>query len=208
MYDIDWKFRGQTDAMVRQIVSKVRADYAGIDIAILSTSEGARFESSMSRLFFGTFDAALLGVAEGVDEFNGTRSQEAIVFTDTFEVFMRIQPTVTEMGQAIANVASHEIGHLMGLVHTEDVRGLMDVTASLNQLLKDQAFRRSALYTEVFPIGAQDALQLLLDSLGGDLLLTVSNYVDGSLAKDYEAVPDGPSARSQFYLSSCGLEAE
>ena len=206
--DIDSKFTGQTDAMVRRIVSKVRSDYAGLDITVLSTSEGARFDSSMSRLFFGTFDAALLGVAEGVDEFNGARSQEAIVFTDTFEVFMRIQPTVTEMGQAIANVASHEIGHLMGLVHTEDVRGVMDVTASLNQLLEDQAFRRSALYSEVFPIGAQDAVQLLLDSLGGDLLLTVSKYVDRSLAKDYEAMPDGPSARSQFYLSSCGLEGE
>ena len=67
---------------------------------------------------------------------------------------------------------------------------------------------RSALYSEVFPIGAQDAVQLLLDSLGGDLLLTLSKYADGSLAKDYEALPDGPSARSQFDLSSCGLEAE
>ena len=60
----------------------------------------------------------------------------------------------------------------------------------------------------MFPIGAQDAVQLLLDSLGGDLLLTVSKYVDGSLAKDYGTIPDGPSVRSQFYLSSCGLEEE
>lgn len=206
--DIDAKFTGQTGTLIRQIVSKVRADYAGLDIDILSTSEGARFENPMSRLFFGSFDAALLGVAEGVDEFNAARSQEAIVFTDTFEAFIRIQPTVTEMGQAIANVASHEIGHLMGLVHTKDAAGVMDVTASLNQLLEDQAFRRSALYSEVFPIGAQDAVQLLLDSLGGDLLLTLSKYVDGSLAKAYKREPDGPPARSLYYLSSCGLEEE
>lgn len=204
--DIDARFAGQTESMVRQIVTEVRKDYAGLDIEILSTSEGARYEGDMSRLFFGEFDAALLGVAEGVDEFNATRSQEAIVFTDTFEVFLRIQPTTTEMGQAIANVASHEIGHLMGLVHTADPAGIMDVTASLNKLLLDQDFRRSPLYSEVFPIGAQDAVELLLASLGGDPVLTLTKYVNGSTDKRVFVEPDGPPARSEFYLSSCGLE--
>jgi len=110
-------YDGMTDRIVTDVVKHVRDDFEGYDVTILSTSEGAVFEPGMSRLFFGTYDDALLGVAEGVDEFNGDLQQEAIVFTDTFRAFARLQPSASEMAQAIANVSSHEIGHLLGLVH-------------------------------------------------------------------------------------------
>lgn len=161
-------FRGQTSAMVSQVVNRVREQFAPYDITILSTSEGPISESSASRIYFGAFDSALLGVAEGVDEYNATRSQNAIVFTDTFEVFNSIRPTVAGMSQAMANVAAHEIGHLLGLVHTQDPRDIMDVTASLRQLMQVQAFGRAPIYSTVFPLGQQDSAQLLLDAIGGD----------------------------------------
>jgi len=203
---IDPSYAGFTDEIIANIVAGVREDYAGFDVTILSTSEGAVFDGTMSRLFFGTFDAALLGVAEGIDEFNSTSGQEAIVFTDTFAAFSPLAPSVGEISNAIANVASHETGHLLGLVHTKDAQGIMDVTASLRDLLYDQDFRRSPLYADVFPIGYQDAIQKLLDTVGGDgFIARLKQYAKDSDPERYKTTPSGPPAREQLYLSSCGL---
>lgn len=205
--DIDPRYAGRTAEIIAAVVAGVRDDYAGLDVTILSTSEGTRFDGSMSRLFFGTFDPALLGVAEGIDEFNATPAQEAIVFTDTFAAFLQLDPTAAEIGQAIANVSSHEIGHLLGLVHTTDREGIMDVTASLNDLLRNQTFRESPLHSGVFPLGLQDSIQSLLDAVGGDNVLTILKYLGGDSRKEaLPADPSRPPARSQFYLSSCGLD--
>ncbi len=199
-------YAGQTDGMVEEIVAAVREDYAAYDVSILSTSEGAVFDTDMTRIYFGTFDPALLGVAEGVDEFNATREQEAVVFTDTFAAFMQLNPTVVRMGQGIANVASHEIGHLMGMIHTNDPEGIMDVTASLNQLLRDQALTFSPIYQNVFPLGFQDAPRYLLDVLGGDpAIVTAQKLRSRGKVREDEVVGALP-ARFYLKLSGCGLE--
>jgi len=204
---IDARYAGRTAEMIAVIVDQVRSDYLGYDLAIYSTGEGDGPPESASRIYFGTFDAALLGVAEGVDEFNATTAQRAIVFTDTFEAFLKLDPSVEEMGQAIANVASHEIGHLLGLVHTADREGIMDVTASLNDLLLDQSFRRSPLYSAVFPLGDQDAIQMLLDTLGGDPFLAIFKLVDDATrSRALTLPPTGPPARNGLTLSTCGLD--
>ncbi len=205
--DIDAGYRNQTERMVRGVVSLVREDFAGLDVTIFSTSEGAQFDGEMTRVFFGAHDPGLLGVAEGVDEFNATRAQNAIVFTNTFQVFSQLNPSVEQMAQAIANVASHEIGHLLGLVHTADPNGIMDVTASLNQLLTDQHFRHEPIYSMVFPVGFQNSAQYLLDAIGGNAELV---RLQGAL-KELErprqrSVDVGPPARGHAIFSSCGLE--
>lgn len=203
---ISSNYRGQTDAMIREIVSRVRVDYLGYHLNILSTSEGDTGDGQTSRVYFGTFDSALLGVAEGIDEYNATRAQKAIVFTDTFEAFMTLRPSLEEMAQAIANVASHEIGHLLGLVHTADPRGIMDVTASLSQLLVDQSFTQSRLYDQVFPLGFENEVQMLLDSVGGqeDVVFSAQTL---SLPKiSYERLRVlGPPARGLKPFSTCCL---
>lgn len=204
--NIDSSFAGYTDELVDEVVAGIRSDYRGFAIDILSTSEGTAYDGAMTRIYFGTYDAALLGVAQGVDEFNATPNQSAIVFTDTFQAFMRLDPTVEEMGQAIANVATHEIGHLLGLVHTSDPAGIMDVTASLSQLMLDQDFRKSPLYLVVFPIGHQDGVQSLLASIGGDSFMQVLKLVDFGHSKTVRDLdPDGTPARAEMAFSGCSI---
>lgn len=205
--NISSDFAGQTDVMVENVVDQVREDFSGFDVTILSTSEGDEYAPGVTRIYFGTYDEALLGVAEGVDEFNATRSQTAIVFTDTFEAFLRLEPSVERIAQAVANVASHEIGHLLGMVHTDDPSGIMDVTASLSALMQDQSFALSPIYAAVFPIGNQGAVQYLLDTVGGDsdFLAAKSRAMRSrvfSFADDDDRVP----ARELMKLSGCGLE--
>jgi len=205
--DISDTYDGLTDVIVADIVEHVRNDFDGFDITILSTTEGAAFESDMSRLFFGTYDDALLGVAEGVDEFNGDQQQEAIVFTDTFRAFARIGPSARELAQAMANVSSHEIGHLLGLVHTEDPAGVMDVTASLSELLRDQTFTKSPIYDLVFPVGLQDAVLYLVEAVGGDVDTVLAKEAESLQTRSVLPAPaKGEPARSAHLLSLCGLE--
>ena len=110
------------------------------------------------------------------------------------------------MSQALANVASHEIGHLLGLVHTSDPQGIMDITASLSQLLDDQDFTMSALHGDVFPLGSQDAVQSLADTLGGDAELgrALAQTSELDIRSLKQAVTT--RARSVAHFSTCSLD--
>ena len=134
---------------------------------------------------------------------NGEPTQEAIIFTDTFQAFLSIRPTETEMCQALANVTSHEIGHLLGLVHTADPNGIMDVTASLFDLVEDQMFRASPIDDSVFPIGVQDAPMQLLAYIGGDQAVVYSEEKSRRRAKAVRKPAAGPPARANFCVSTC-----
>jgi len=197
-------YAASTDEMIRLVVAKVRSDFATFDVTILSTHESIEIEPDATRVYFGAYDEGLLGIADGVDEFNATRRQEAIIFTDSFAAMTPLRPTVDDLAQALANIASHEIGHLLGLVHTRDPAGLMDISASLAQLLADQRFRTSTLSFDVFPIGTQDALQRLVDSVGGDIELARA-------ASDIDMTPRSADAApakvlpSRGPLSTCGV---
>jgi hypothetical protein len=200
------RYAQQTDDIIAQTVARIREDFLPYDVTVLSTSEGASADALTTVLYFGTYDEALLGVAEGVDEFNATQGQRAIVFTDTFAAFDPLTPSADEMSQALANVASHEIGHLLGLVHTADAAGVMDVTASLSQLLADQHFTMSPLHGDVFPIGSQDAVQLLADTLGGDARLGRSLAQTPELDTRSLKQTGTTRARTAAHLSTCSLE--
>lgn len=203
--DIDQSFSGRTNELIAAVLTRVRRDYEGFDVTIQSTSEGAQFDGFMTRIYFGSFDPGLLGVADGVDEFNSTPTQNAIIFTDTFEAFSRLNPSVDQMAHALANVTSHEIGHLLGLVHTQDPQGIMDITASLSQLLVEQSFRQSPLYSAVFPIGLQYGEQSLLNAVGGDFVPARQKDLALDLLSKSINTADEPSAREQLRFSSCGL---
>ena len=206
---ISSRFRGKSRSMIELVTARVRADYAPFDVEILSTAEGDKFDSRMTRVFFGTFDEDLLGIAQGVDEFNVLPAQSAIVFTDTFAAFERLRPSVSQMSDALANVASHEIGHLLGLVHTSDSLGIMDVTASLKQMLVPQHFRRSPVHEDVFPLGWEDEVQSLLDSVGGDPILAFGGKLPNNRVQVHERAILRPMLpKRDEVFSSCSLMEE
>lgn len=163
------EFDGRTDELIQETVAHIRRDYEGLAVEFVSSREAPRPAGGLTTIHFGAYDPGLLGIADYVDEFNEAPTQKAIVFVDTFKAFHAVSPSLEEMAAALANVASHETGHLLGLQHTADPHDVMDITASLRQMLANQAFNRSPLHREVFPIGYQDSARLLVEAVGGDL---------------------------------------
>ncbi len=163
---IDSSYAGQTGAIIDIIEAMVAQDYADYDVTFLSTADGDNPGGAFTRLVFGGYDANLLGLADSVDYYNANPSEEAMIFTDTFQLFMPLNPTVQQMGIALANVAAHELGHLLGLNHTVDRTELMDTTAPAQDLLVDQTFHVADLDDSIFPVGYQDPGMLLRLALG------------------------------------------
>jgi len=164
---IDPRFAGQTETIIQRVVELVRADYAGLNVSIHTDAD--RPTGPHSTVYFGTYDAALLGLADNIDPYNAAAEQAAIVYTDTFALFSRLNPDVEAISQVLANVASHEAGHLLGLRHTADPHDIMDVTASARQMMLDQWFKLGRLDASVMPLGFQDAPTLLSWTVGGAL---------------------------------------
>ncbi len=205
---IGLSFAGQTEEMIDLIVEKVRADYTGLNVDIYRSGDPGIPGGDYSIVYFGTYDASLLGLADNIDPFNEDPVQAAILYTDTFSLFTALNPSVEEMAQVLANVASHEVGHLVGLRHTSDPAGIMDVTASARQMMQDQFFTTSPLYERVLPVGVQDAPSMLSWTLGGSL--PARNVIDKALAR--ERVLSVAGTEDDFHLpmrllgSGCDME--
>ena len=203
---IDQRFAGQTAAIIDRVVEMVKEDYAGLDVSIYRAVDPDVPEQDRSVIYFGTYDERLLGLADNIDAYNLDASQSAIIYTDTFSLFSVLSPDVEAISQVLAKVASHEIGHLLGLRHTADPQGIMDITATARQMLLDQWFRNSDLHPSVMPIGLQDAPAMLSWTLGGTLiepssakLATRRRAVDIADQADDFYVP-----RSQLMSCFCG----
>ncbi len=163
-------YAGQTETIISLIVEYAREDYAGLGIAVYASGDPNIPAGGVTTVHFGTYDAALLGLADSIDPYNTLTSQNAIIYTDTFQLFNVLNPSLSELAQVLANVASHEAGHLLGLRHTQDVHDIMDITASARQMLADQWFRLAYTHAMVLPIGYQDSPALLEWTLGGVLI--------------------------------------
>lgn len=192
---IDSTFAGQTAAMISAIVATVRSQYAAFNVQVLSSTESPSIPSDATVIYFGTYDPNLLGLADSVDEYNADLTQKAIVFSDTFRLFMPLKPTLQQMATAIANVASHESGHLLGLEHTQQWTDLMDTTSPAQALLDVQHFETAPLYKDVFPLGLQNSPQLLAEAVGLRQMtaaLHIDRYDD--FANTVTVAESGPSA--------------
>ncbi|MFQ5425337.1 MAG: matrixin family metalloprotease [Phycisphaerae bacterium] len=161
------RLAGRTDEVIERALGLIALDFADYDVVLLDSRHDPRPTEPHSELFFGNFSNRYLGLADNVDTGNASLQQEAIIYTETLRLFETLRPSAEEIAQAVANVASHELGHLLGLEHTGDSRDLMATAATARQVLEhDAQFLRVVLNPGVFPAGLQNAPMTLLQNVG------------------------------------------
>jgi len=163
-------YRGQTATLKEVILETVVQNFQRFDVTVITSdmpppAAGTQF----STIFIGGANASVFGIAEGVDQYNIDFCDDAIIYSESFSpsVFS-ITPTPEAMGVAIGNIVAHEAGHLLGLNHVDDDLDLMDEESAADAFLADQEFKRSPLSTSIMPLGTQDAVQLLEDTVGSN----------------------------------------
>jgi hypothetical protein len=146
------------------VLETVRQDYAGFDIDILSSYERAQPSAAHSVVYLAGNRGEFLGLADSVNWYNSDLADRAVIFGGNFDF---AGWTTVQIAKSIGNVVSHELGHLVGLSHTDDDTELMDKATPDRLLRDDQDFHRAPL--SEFPIGWQDPIELL------DFILGLSN---------------------------------
>ncbi|MCA9244127.1 MAG: hypothetical protein KDA32_09245 [Phycisphaerales bacterium] len=155
-----------TDALKARVAEIIRDRFTGFKLNLMNSDDDAIPAAAHSTVFFGGANTRAFAISEQIDTENEDPSDNAIVFTGSFLAAFQGIPSFEQMATALGNTVSHEVGHLLGLVHTKDCAALMDTSCGNNALLRDQAFKRAQLDDSVFPIGFQDALQLVGWAIG------------------------------------------
>jgi hypothetical protein len=164
---ISARLTGQTEYIINLVLDHMRKDYAAYDVTLLDSRHHGVPAGPHTKLYFGNYNASYLGLADTVDTGNAFLEQEAIVYAEDISLFEGLRPSAEEVALALANVASHELGHLLGLEHVALAGDLMATAASARQVLEiDHAFARTVLQTSVFPVGWQDGPGTLWQNVG------------------------------------------
>ncbi|MFQ6034903.1 MAG: hypothetical protein ACE5NM_03520, partial [Sedimentisphaerales bacterium] len=146
---------GQEQLIITQVVRELNQMFAGS--GVLFTTEQPTIAKPHSTVFVGGDDSAFagygsfLGLAEKVDVGNKDRTDKAFVFTENFRTSQdEIQRYVTSIAQLIG----HEVGHLLGYEHSEDVGGSQSASSTASPLLSVAAgVPQSVPYSQNFDAG-------------------------------------------------------
>ncbi len=152
-----------TSVIATNIVSKVKQAYTGFDVTFVSSIISAEPSGNHSTVFITGSEGDYYGLADSIDWYDQDSQDNAVIFA---EEFLHSGITTTEFTTAVSNVVSHELGHLLGLVHTDDDTELMDQTTPTTQLENSQNFHRAPLPSDEFPIGYEDTIELLEFAVG------------------------------------------
>lgn len=155
-----------TAQLKTRVEAIVAERYSGLNIKFLSSDRDPIPTASHSTVHFGGFNRAAFAISEQIDTFNADQADDTIVFTESFNGAFSRLPGLESMAVAIGNTTAHEIGHLLGLIHTKAATDLMDTTGGNDSILVNQEFERAPLDDSVFPTGFQDSFELLTWILG------------------------------------------
>jgi hypothetical protein len=159
-------YAGRTTDMKRRVEQIVRERYDDLNLVLTSSDEGPPPAAPHSTVYFGGEDPQAFAISEQIDTFNADASDDSIVFTQSFRGSFSHTPSFEQMCQALGNTVAHEIGHLLGLLHTADCDDLMDTSCSNDRILTPQEFGTAGLDGTVFPVGVQDSVDILTWILG------------------------------------------
>lgn len=154
-------YEGQTAYVQDRVQQIVQDRFSGFRLTVLSSNRDTEPAGAHTSVFFGGDNLRAFAISQQIDSWNKDPNDDCIVYTQAFADAFTRTPTVDQMAQALGNTVSHEIGHLLGLVHTASCDELMDTTCGNSRILTEQAFGVAPLDITTFPIGLQNAPVLL-----------------------------------------------
>lgn len=165
----------ETQTIEGGVMDRLRDLYADYDVTFVTSTDldndpNLLIEPPYQTLDIGgadIFSPGLFGISDYIDPRNETSTGTALIFSTAIGRF--VDTTATATGLAIGNVAGHELGHMLGLRHTDSPTDLMNISPDVTS--PTLAFERAKVaaseqYGGLPVIGIQDAPMLLEDTVG------------------------------------------